>query len=239
MQATRSLTPQPWHPDYQRDGSRSSTPNPLDLPEHRRGQYSGSEYDMSVIDLYDDNEKNEKSNNNKNNKSNHNNSNNINDNNNGTVLNKTRKNFLSRFRRLRVKKISSGDGKVGGTGRVAQFSNERLYLHWIRFGILQGSIAVTLLSFGEGIPAYVGVVGIILALLTLIYATTLYHLRHLYMITKRQDIDYQQKVIPTLICVGLILLYATNLILNLVIGKPATSTLPYDSSQQDNFGHYF
>ncbi|KAF9152842.1 hypothetical protein BGX20_005054, partial [Mortierella sp. AD010] len=189
MQTARSITPQPWHPDYQQVASRSSTPNPLDLPEHRHGQYSESVTDMSVIDLTD--EKNEKGKNN-NNKRNQVYGGNANNNDNPPVLNKTRKTFFSRFPRTRAKKISPGNGKVAGTGRIAQFSNERLYLHWIRFGILQGSIAVMLLSFGEGVPAYIGVAGIVLALLTLIYATTLFHLRHLYMITKRDDVDYKQ-----------------------------------------------
>ncbi|KAF9993475.1 hypothetical protein BGZ79_001834 [Entomortierella chlamydospora] len=195
--------------------------------------------DMSVIDLNDEkNEKSKNNNNNNNNKRSQVYGGNVNNDDNAPVLNKTRKTFFSRFPRTRAKKISPGNGKVAGTGRIAQFSNERLYLHWIRFGILQGSIAVTLLSFGDGVPAYIGVAGIVLALLTLIYATTLFHLRHLYMITKRDDVDYKQRVIPTMICIGLILLYAVNLILNLVMGKTATSKLPYDDTQ-DNFGHYF
>ncbi|KAF9100340.1 vacuolar transporter chaperone [Mortierella sp. AM989] len=235
MQATRSLTPQPWHPDYQRDGSRSSTPNPLDLPEHRRRRSSDeSHYDLSEIDLDDRNndKKSEKSSYRQGS-----NNNDDDDDGHGPVLKKTRKNIFSRFRRNRVKKVS-GDGKAAGTGRIAQFSNERLFLHWIRFGILQGSLAVTLLSFGDGIPAYVGVGAIVLALLTLIYSTTLYHLRHLYMITKRQDVKYQATLVPTLLCVALILLYATNLVVNLVIGKAATSVLPY-ADEQEKFGHYF
>ncbi|KAG0009496.1 hypothetical protein BGZ80_002338 [Entomortierella chlamydospora] len=181
MQTARSITPQPWHPDYQQVGSRSSTPNPLDLPEHRQGQYSASMTDMSVIDLNDEKNEKSKNNNNNNNKRSQVYGGNVNNDDNAPVLNKTRKTFFSRFPRTRAKKISPGNGKVAGTGRIAQFSNERLYLHWIRFGILQGSIAVTLLSFGDGVPAY---------------------------------------------------------IVNLVMGKTATSKLPYDDTQ-DNFGHYF
>ncbi|KAF8955217.1 hypothetical protein BGZ46_002695, partial [Entomortierella lignicola] len=199
---TRPLTPQPWHPDYQNAGSRSSISNPLDLPEHRheREQYSRSDLNLSVIDQ--DEHYNEKGNNKKGGK---NNKNTDNDSNYESSLKKTRKTFFSRIRRTRVKKIASGDGILPGTGRVALFSNERLYLHWIHFGILQGSIALTLLSFGTGIPAYVGAAAILLALLTLIYATTLFHLRHLHMRAKRQDVDYHTKIVPTILCFGLII----------------------------------
>ncbi|ORZ20861.1 hypothetical protein BCR41DRAFT_350406 [Lobosporangium transversale] len=95
-------------------------------------------------------------------------------------------------------------------GRLAQFNNERLYLHWIRLGVLQGGIAVTLLSFGLGVTSYVGVGALILALLTLIYATTLYHKRHLHLVHKRSDVKYFARTIPTFLTVGLILLYASN-----------------------------
>ena len=97
-------------------------------------------------------------------------------------------------------------------GKMAQFSNERLYLHWIRFGVLQGSIAVLLLSFGIGVASYVGVGAIVLALLTLIYSTTLYHTRHLNMVNKRKDVKYFARAIPTLLTLGLLVLYGGNFV---------------------------
>ncbi|KAF9092604.1 hypothetical protein BGX29_005252 [Mortierella sp. GBA35] len=124
-------------------------------------------------------------------------------------------------------------------GKLAQFSNERLYLHWIRFGVLQGSIAVMLLSFGIGIAAWVGVGALILALLTLIYATTLYHKRHLYMVAKRRNVKYFARTIPTLLTFGLIVLYAGNFALNLYYGEEARSPPPWARKDNLNFGGYF
>ncbi|ORZ04829.1 hypothetical protein BCR41DRAFT_362306, partial [Lobosporangium transversale] len=193
MEATRSLTPQPWHPDY---NNRDSTVNPLDLPEDRNRHRDDTDDDTESET--DDHPKRGKS---------PGNSNGSNEKN-GPVLNKTRKNIFSRLRRSRTKVTY----KVTGTGRYAQFSNERLYLHWIRFGILQGTIAVTLLSFGNNIVTSIGVGALILALTTLIYGTTLYHLRHLYMITKRKDVVYYARTIPTLLCLGLIAVYLANFI---------------------------
>ncbi|GJJ74023.1 hypothetical protein EMPS_06381 [Entomortierella parvispora] len=124
-------------------------------------------------------------------------------------------------------------------GRLAQFSNERLYLHWIRFGVLQGSIAVLLLSFGIGVAAYVGCGALLLALLTLVYATTLYHKRHLYMVTKRQDVDYYARLIPTLLTLGLFILYALNFALQLIYGADARSPPPWTGHDDGNFNDAF
>ncbi|KAF9429277.1 vacuolar transporter chaperone [Entomortierella beljakovae] len=239
MQASRTLTPQPWHPDYQ--SSRSSTPNPLDLPEHRRRYSTDSEYnEFSEIDIGDrQTKKKTKSSKSRSSSINGNiNNGNNNNNNNNNGQKPKRKSFFAKLSRTRAKKVSPGDGRVAGTGRLAQFSNERLYLHWIRFGIMQGIIATSLLNFGtNSVPAYIGVGAIIIALLTLVYSTTLFHLRHLYMVTKRPDVDYYVRFVPTLLCVALILLYGTNFVLTLSIGDAARSPSPY--SEQVKIGGYF
>lgn len=185
----RSITPQPWHLDYNRGGK-----NPLDLPEQKKRM--GRIDDDSEGDAFDpqddDDDDRRKS-----------------YPEGGKTRSKPR--FFSRMRdRLRTKVPLNY--KVTGTGRLAQFSNERLYLHWIRFGILQGGVAVMLLSYGIGIASYIGVGALVLALSTLIYCTTLYHLRHLYMITKRKDAIYFERWIPSLLAVGLFALYLANLI---------------------------
>jgi hypothetical protein len=177
MQSGRSLTPQPWHPDY----SRSSSPNPLDLPEHQAKGSQGP--GLEDIDADDRDER--------------------------KGLHKTRKNIFSRLRRSRTKRSI----KYEGRGKLAQFSNERLYLHWIRFGILQAYIAVLLLTYGVGLAAYIGVSALVLAMITLIYGTTLYHLRHIYMITKRDDILYYTRLTPSLLAIGLLCIYGANFVL--------------------------
>ncbi|KAG0258457.1 hypothetical protein BG011_003280 [Mortierella polycephala] len=127
--------------------------------------------------------------------------------------------------------------KMAGMGKVSQFSNERLYLHWIRFGVLQGMIAVTLLSFGIGVASYVGVGALVLAMLTLVYGTQLYHTRHIHMIKKRKDAKFFARTIPTLLTLGLFGLYAGNFIITMTYGDEARSPPPW-TQYEDGF-HYF
>ncbi|KAG0198170.1 hypothetical protein BGX28_008351 [Mortierella sp. GBA30] len=127
--------------------------------------------------------------------------------------------------------------KMTGMGRETQFSNERLYMHWIRFGILQGMIAVMLLSFGIGVASYIGVGAIVLAMLTLIYGTQLYHTRHLNMVNKRKDVKYFARTIPTLLTLGLMLLYGANFAV--MMTYPMDTWNPPPWTKDDNFGHYF
>ncbi|KAF9282186.1 hypothetical protein BGZ68_006161 [Mortierella alpina] len=129
--------------------------------------------------------------------------------------------------------------KMTSMGKMAQFSNERLYLHWIRFGVLQGSIAVLLLSFGIGVASYVGVGAIILALLTLIYSTTLYHTRHLNMVNKRKDVKYFARAIPTLLTLGLLVLYGWNFVVMVTYPKDTWIPPPWTQYDDGNFMNYF
>ncbi|KAI9233825.1 MAG: hypothetical protein BYD32DRAFT_464973 [Podila humilis] len=150
---------------------------------------------------------------------------------------KPKKTLRSRLKRFSsTREHLSHNYKMVGGGKMAQFSNERLYLHWIRFGVLQSSIAVTLLSFGVGVAADIGVGALVLSLLTLTYATTLYHKRHLWMITKRQDVAYFSRTVPTLITAALFSLYLSNFILNMKYGSQSP---PPWTKNDVNIGHYF
>lgn len=142
-------------------------------------------------------------------------------------LKKKRKNLAARIRSWRK---PDPVFKVKGTGRLAQFSNERLYLHWIRFGILQGGIAIMLLNFGNEIATMIGVVTLVLALLTLLYGTTLYHLRHIYMVTKRKDVVYFARRVPTLLTIGLFLVYLSNFIRK---SRSAHLFISYSSTEEE------
>ncbi|KAG0307419.1 hypothetical protein BGZ98_000313 [Dissophora globulifera] len=141
-----------------------------------------------------------------------------------------------RGRRFRVfKYYDPNDYELRQMGRKTQFSNERLYLHWIRFGVLQGSIAVMLLSYGIGIASYVGVATLILAMSTLIYATTLYHKRHLYLSMKRKDVKYFARTVPTLLTIGLFIIYTANFVLTLSFGDDARSPPPWAQNDDSPF----
>ncbi|KAG0354199.1 hypothetical protein BG005_006672 [Podila minutissima] len=73
-----------------------------------------------------------------------------------------------------------GGGGDGGNGdRKALFSNERTFIHWIKFGILLGSLGLTLCNFGVvgTLAFYVGATVLLIAMSALGYAATSFHRR--------------------------------------------------------------
>ncbi|KAG0298523.1 hypothetical protein BGZ96_010569 [Linnemannia gamsii] len=147
--------------------------------------------------------------------------------------------WKAKWDEIRPRKYNPLDYNIKGFGKLAQFSNERLYLHWIRFGVLQAGIAVLLLSFGIGIASWVGVGALVLSLLTLIYATQLFHKRHLYMIAKRKDVKFFARTIPTLLAFGLFFLYGGNFALTMYYGEDARSPPPWTRKDSTNFNSVF
>lgn len=142
---------------------------------------------------------------------------------------------FSRLRQFRVfPQYDPTRYKLKQFGNLAQFNNERLYLHWIRFGVLQGSLAVLLLSFGIGITSYVGVGSLLMALMTLVYGTTLYHKRHLYLVQKRKDVKYFARTMPSLIALGIFAIYAANFALTMSFGDEARSPPPWTGNDPTN-----
>ncbi|KAG0209639.1 hypothetical protein BGX28_010155 [Mortierella sp. GBA30] len=95
----------------------------------------------------------------------------------------------------------------------AFFSNERTYMHWIKFGLLLGSMALTLLGFGKEVGLNVGLFLVTVAMLTLVYATATYHLRYRWMKQARFDVRYYDRIGPTILFMALFLAYATNVAL--------------------------
>ncbi|KAF9135709.1 hypothetical protein BG015_003226 [Linnemannia schmuckeri] len=72
---------------------------------------------------------------------------------------------------------NSGDG--GNSDRKALFSNERTLVHWIKFGILLGTMALTLCNFGRvgSLAFYIGSSILLVAMTTLGYAVLTFHYR--------------------------------------------------------------
>ncbi|KAG0019291.1 hypothetical protein BGZ81_009780 [Podila clonocystis] len=73
-----------------------------------------------------------------------------------------------------------GGGGDGGNGdRKALFSNERTFVHWIKFGILLGSLGLTLCNFGVvgTLAFHVGAAVLLIAMSALGYAATSFHRR--------------------------------------------------------------
>ncbi|KAG0298045.1 hypothetical protein BGZ96_003313 [Linnemannia gamsii] len=81
------------------------------------------------------------------------------------------------------KKGGGGGGGKGGDGgnsdRKALFSNERTLVHWIKFGILLGTMALTLCNFGRigSLAFYIGSSMLLVAMTTLGYAIFTFHYR--------------------------------------------------------------
>ncbi|KAF9358586.1 hypothetical protein BGX26_001350 [Mortierella sp. AD094] len=110
-----------------------------------------------------------------------------------------------------------------GPDSKAFFSNERTFLHRIKFGLLLGSMALTLLSFGTStditsetsVGVYVGLFLVLVTMVTLVYATAVFHLRYRWMIELRTDVEFYDRTGPTLLFVALFLAYATNVALTM------------------------
>ncbi|KAF9290675.1 hypothetical protein BGZ68_006390 [Mortierella alpina] len=92
----------------------------------------------------------------------------------------------------------------------AFFSNERTFMHWIKFGLLLGSMALTLCSFGQEVGLGVGLFLVTVAMSTLVYATTIYHLRHRWMTRARFDVKYYDRVGPSVLFLALFMAFAIN-----------------------------
>ncbi|KAI8354432.1 hypothetical protein B0O80DRAFT_451072 [Mortierella sp. GBAus27b] len=128
------------------------------------------------------------------------------------------------YNRQRKRWVVGGGGFKGSRADPKVFfSNERTYLHWIKFGLLLGSMALTLLSFGKSTGLHVGLFLVMVTMCTLTYATTTFHLRHRWMIHLRRDVKYYDRLGPTLLSLALFLAYAINvtLTMNKINGKYA------------------
>lgn len=91
--------------------------------------------------------------------------------------------YTTRPKDKKFGKKGGGKGGNGGDGgnsdRKAQFSNERTLVHWIKFGILLGTMALTLCNFGRigSLAFYIGSSMLLLAMTTLGYAILMFHYR--------------------------------------------------------------
>ncbi|KAJ4341392.1 vacuolar transporter chaperone [Didymella glomerata] len=84
-----------------------------------------------------------------------------------------------------------------------QLATERTFLSWLEFSILVGSIAATLLNFGDGLAFAAAWAFTIIACLALLYSVGLY-LWRVRKIRERRAVVYHDKWGPTLLCLGLL-----------------------------------
>ena len=89
------------------------------------------------------------------------------------------------------------------------FAAERTFLSWLEFGIILGSIAATLLNFGDRVSLYSAWGFTIVACAALLYSGGLY-LWRVRMIRGRRAVRYHDSVGPTVLCAGLFVAVAIN-----------------------------
>ncbi|KAH8726462.1 VTC domain-containing protein [Phaeosphaeriaceae sp. PMI808] len=83
-----------------------------------------------------------------------------------------------------------------------QLATERTFLSWLEFSILIGSIAATLLNFGDGIAFAAAWAFTIIACVALLYSAGLY-LWRVRKIRERRAVVYHDRWGPTVLCLGL------------------------------------
>jgi uncharacterized membrane protein YidH (DUF202 family) len=83
-----------------------------------------------------------------------------------------------------------------------QLATERTFLSWLEFSILIGSIAATLLNFGDSLSFAAAWAFTIIACIALVYSALLY-LWRVRKIRERRAVVYHDKWGPTLLCIGL------------------------------------
>jgi len=98
-----------------------------------------------------------------------------------------------------------------------QLATERTFLSWLEFSILLGSIAATLLNFGDGLALAAAWAFTVIACCALLYSVGLY-LWRVNMIKKRRAVTYHDKVGPTLLCLGLFAAVAVSFGFRLGVG---------------------
>lgn len=89
------------------------------------------------------------------------------------------------------------------------FAAERTFLSWLEFSIIIGSIAATLLNFGDNVSLSASWAFTIVADLSLLYSLGLY-LWRVQMIKSRRAVSYHDKWGPTVLCVGLLISVAVS-----------------------------
>lgn len=89
------------------------------------------------------------------------------------------------------------------------FAAERTFLSWLEFSIIIGSIAATLLNFGDNVSLAASWAFTIVADLSLLYSLGLY-LWRVQMIKGRRAVSYHDKWGPTILCFGLLISVAIS-----------------------------
>ncbi|KAF9406197.1 hypothetical protein BGZ76_006401 [Entomortierella beljakovae] len=142
--------------------------------------------------------------------------------------------FSSNGKRYHDSRKKKSSEKAITKTALTLFSNERTFIHWIKFAMLLGVLAMTLLNFSvedalskvsdRSLAARAGRIGkavgvclLIICLICLLYATLTFHWRHLGIARDRKDDRYFDRVGPTVLTLALLATYAVNVVLTLQV----------------------
>ena len=93
------------------------------------------------------------------------------------------------------------------------FANERTFLSWLEFSILLGSIAATLLNFGDDASLLSAWGFTIVACIALLYSVGIYYLRVKMIRVRRANVArYYDKYGPSCLCIGLLAATIVNFV---------------------------
>lgn len=101
------------------------------------------------------------------------------------------------------------------------FATERTFLSWLEFSIIIGSIAATLINFGDNVSLASSVAFTIVAIAALLYSVVLYTLRVSMIRQRKAQIGgrYYDKYGTSALCVGLLAATAVSFALRLKYGS--------------------
>ncbi|KAF9156091.1 hypothetical protein BG015_007268 [Linnemannia schmuckeri] len=142
----------------------------------------------------------------------------------------------TRKRNKQQRKEDKALAKASFNKRKTLFSNERTFIHWIKFGMLLGALAMTLLNFSGDevarrgidqtlanrvgkIGKNVGVTLLLVCLLSLLYAAVSYHWRHLGIVKDAGHRRYFDRVGPTFLTIALLATYTMNVVLTIQVSS--------------------
>ncbi|KAK8206286.1 VTC domain-containing protein [Phyllosticta capitalensis] len=98
------------------------------------------------------------------------------------------------------------------------FAAERTFLSWLEFSIILGSIAATLLNFGDGVALASAWAFTVVACLALLYSMGLY-LWRVDKIRNRRAVRYHDKYGPTALCLGLFCAVLVSFVMRMSAGE--------------------
>ncbi|KAF9186310.1 vacuolar transporter chaperone [Haplosporangium sp. Z 767] len=126
-----------------------------------------------------------------------------------------RKKSTIRRRRFGFKEKRSASAPKRASGPVRMepkvfFANERTFLNWLQFSVLLGSIALTLLNFGNYMTRVSGAVLTVITLLAMLYALGVFHIRLSNILSTKPNRQFHDRYGPTVLCVFLFGAYFLN-----------------------------